>query len=223
MTRSGQRPDSSYLEVVSPHESSLDRLRSIAGPSLGTGAKSFDGVPNELAAWLSVSNGFYVFESALHVYPSEPAAMGTMTAQMWNDPNLWRSGYGSMAEEMFFFAEDVFGGQFAMRNGEVLTLDPETGATETLASSLAEWAECVLDDFEFLTGYPLAHAWQERHGPLAVNERLVPKQLFVLGGEYSVDNLYALDAVEGMRLRADVAMQLADLPDGTSVTLKIIE
>lgn len=80
-----------------------------------------------------------------------------------------------------------------------------------------------MDDYNRHTGYPFAHEWQSRYGVLAENTRLTPKIPFVLGGEFSIDNLYMLDSVKSMRLRADLALQLLNLPDGASVRYKIVE
>jgi hypothetical protein len=97
--------------------------------------------------------------------------------------------------------------------------NPETGNIEVVATSLEGWAERILADYTVETGWPLAHEWQRRYGPLPVQERLIPKIPFVLGGAYDTDNLYAIDAVKGMRFRADIARQIRDLPDGTQVKL----
>lgn len=44
---------------------------------------------------------------------------------------------------------------------------------------------------------------------------------FVMGGDFSLDNLYVADAVEGMRLRADIADKIKNLPDGTQVKFSL--
>jgi hypothetical protein len=136
---------------------------------------------------------------------------------------LWRDAYGGMADGLFFFAEDVFGTQFAVREGEIVTFDPETAAVAHVAESIEQWASLLLDDYEFLTGYPVAAEWQALHGRLPARTRLVPKKPFVVGGDYVVGNLYALDAVEGMRFCASLAVQIRDLPDGTKVRFTIRE
>lgn len=201
----------------------LERLLSVAGPSLGPAVSGVAGVVSDLSDLLTRSNGFFAFESALHVLPSGPAPIGTMSVQLWNDADLWRGSYGGAAEDLLFFAEDIFGGQFALSAAGVVSFDPETGDVEQLANDLEGWADRILADYELLTGFPLAHAWQLSHGQLPVTKRLLPKRPFVLGGEFVVENLYALDAVEGMRLRAELATQLRNLPDGASVTFKIVE
>lgn len=80
-----------------------------------------------------------------------------------------------------FFAEDVFGGRFCIKNSKVYTFDPETGSLEYLADDIESWAQILLSDYEVLTGYPLAHQWQKQNGQLAAGKRLLPKVPFVLG------------------------------------------
>ena len=177
-------------------------------------------LPAPLASLLSMCNGFYVFESALHVFPS--AATSTERAVTeWNAPGVWRDAYLDLESSWWFFAEDIFGGQFALGDG-VCTFDPETGAMSPIADDIEGWAGAVLDGYDVMTGFPLAHEWQVRNGSLRPGRRLVPKVPFVLGGEFSVDNLYDGDSVEAMRYRGQLASQIRDLPDGATVTLRIV-
>lgn len=173
----------------------------------------------ELHNLLRVKNGFFVFESALHVFPTE----GVQALSEWNSPTLWRGDYGEFAEAGLFFAEDIFGGQFCMRGEGVHSFDPETGESEWMAGSIEAWARLVLEDFEFLTGHSMAHEWQVAHGPLPEGHRLRPNLPFVLGGNFDVANLSAVDAAVGMRQRAGLAVQIRDLPDGTKVELEVVE
>ncbi len=57
---------------------------------------------------------------------------------------------------------------------------------------------------------------------VAVGKRLLPKVPFILGGKFTVDNLYLLDSITGMKLRGDLARQIKNSPDGTKVTFKIV-
>lgn len=167
-------------------------------------------------------NGFYALESALHVFPSHssPQEIGL---DSWNEKTLWRSNYKGMADGCLFFAEDVFGGQFCIKDGKVYIFDPETGASDYLADNIEGWANAIISDYEMLTGYPLAHQWQKQYGQLSAKKRLLPKIPFVAGGEFVADNLYLADAVEGMKLRADIANQIKDLPDGSQIKFNIID
>lgn len=173
----------------------------------------------ELYQWLSERNGFFAFESALHVFP-----LGTgrgMDLETWNTTSLWRSAYGDMAEGLLFFAEDTFGHPFAIRGGDIVSFDPESGKAEALSPDLEGWAERILDDYEILTGYPLLHEWQERNGPIPLDHRLAPRIPFVAGGDFSLKNLYLAPSVDLMRFRASLAQQIKDLPDGTPIRLKV--
>jgi hypothetical protein len=51
----------------------------------------------------------------------------------------------------------------------------------------------------------------------------MPKIPFILGGQYTFDNLYAGSPLEGMTFKGDLAMQIRDLPDGTKIRLRVID
>lgn len=204
----------------------VSELLALASAPLGAehadAAIALDGpLGSDLRAMLRRANGFYAFESALHVFPS--GATGMVGLEVWNASELWRSEYDGLADDLVFFAEDVFGGQFVLSPEGVGTFDPETGDVALLAEDLQGWAAVVLDDRDVLTGYPLAHEWQAQHGALPSGQRLLPRVPFVLGGDFAVSNLYCAGAVDGMRTRANLATQLRDLPDGATVTYRIIE
>jgi hypothetical protein len=176
----------------------------------------------ELLRLLGLKNGFFAFESALHVFPAGRATAGYDLAD-WNDEGAWRQHYGSLAQGLLFFAEDVFGVQFALNGGQVCRFDPETARAMVVSGTVEEWAQHVLANIEVETGYPLAHSWQTVHGSLRPTERLVPKTPFALGGEFTLDNLRAVDAVHGMRFRGDIARQLHSLPPGAQVQFRVVD
>ncbi|MFY3152456.1 SMI1/KNR4 family protein [Achromobacter xylosoxidans] len=207
---------------------SLDKLLSNASSSLSEHEPEMLGQTRRLAGTLADQllgmlcqrNGFYALESALHVFPTH-SSQNEIGISDWNESALWRSGYKDLADGCLFFAEDVFGGQFCIKDSKVYTFDPETGALEYLADDIENWVKILLSDYEVLTGYPLAHQWQKQNGQLPAGKRLLPKVPFVLGGEFVLDNLYLADAVEGMRFRADIASQIKELPDGAQIRLNI--
>ena len=171
---------------------------------------------------LRACDGFYAFESALHVFPSTTTASELGVAE-WNAPQCWRETFDALTGDLCCFAEDVFGVQFTIGlDGVVGALDPEIGVVKHVADDIEAWAQRVLDDYSVLTGWPLAHEWQIANGPLRAGRRLIPKVPFVLGGDFSIENLYDADAVSAMRYRGELAAQMRDLPDGSSVTLRII-
>ena len=176
----------------------------------------------QLAELLIKRNGFYALDGALHVFHSG-CPMSQPDIEKWNLGDSWKACYEGAADGYLFFAEDILGEQFALGKDRVHRFDPETAGVEEVAENLEGWASRILERYEYETGYPLARDWKEENGVLPPGERLLPKIPFILGGAYHLSNLYALDAVKGMKFRGDMWRQLRDLPPCTKVTLKITE
>jgi hypothetical protein len=97
----------------------------------------------------------------------------------------------------------------------------ETGQTVYMAASIDKWAELILSNSRFETGWPFLHDWQDKHGTVSPGKRLMPCTPFFLGGEYSLSNLWDGNAVEGMQFKADLAIQTRNLPPGSKVKLHV--
>jgi hypothetical protein len=169
-----------------------------------------------LVPLLSRKNGFYAFESSLHVYSLRPAAE-RMGVEFWNDNDLWVGDYGGLANGVTFFAEDAFGVQFCVREDGVHSFDPERAAFSFLADDMEGWAELILQDCNALTGYPIAHDWQVRNGAIPRGQRLMPIKPFVLGGSFTAENLVAIEAQVLMKRMAKLALKIKGMPDGATI------
>ena len=180
---------------------------------------------SELFQFLSSKNGFYCFEQALHVFPSKSDVTGTMTLEDWNSETLWRTAYDGLTSGLLFFAEDIFGDQFCLSREAigVFRFHSESAELDFLTDSIRNWAELLLSNYEIETGWTIAHKWQMQNGQLEFGQRLQPKIPFVYGGEYTMENLWAGDAVKGMLFKGDLALKIKDLPDGTQVRLHVKE
>jgi hypothetical protein len=187
-------------------------------PSSGTLLDAFSQGP-ELLRMLQHRNGFYAFESALHVFPLTSDTSAEINLEQWNSQTLWRCEYEDLAEDLLFFAEDVFQDQFCLSYEGIVRFQSETGERTHLTDSIEDWAGLILSDYRNQSRWPLLHQWQELNGPLLLGQRLMPKTPFFLGGKYELGNFWAGDAVEGMRLNADIAMQTRNLPNGAQVRL----
>lgn len=172
----------------------------------------------ELRQLLRIKNGCYGFVSALHIFPWQ-ATENEPGIQQWNQPEMWIDAFQGMASDALFFAEDIFGVQFCLREDGVYSFEPETGEFSWLAATIEHWSALILEDYSVLTGYPLALDWQDRHGALPAGCRLVPKMPFIAGGEFVPENLQAVRSEAGMRSRAQVALQIRHLPDGSQLSL----
>lgn len=205
------------LSIASPPLAPVYDSASLSDDLLRTSTRK-----GELLSLLAQKNGFYAFENALHVLPYWPAQSiqgRVMDIQAWNEPALWRGWYQGLLDGLIFFAEDAFGCQFGIRGEEIVSFDPESGEIEAVATSLNDWAGQLLLNYKTVTGQPVARAWQLVNGEIPQGKRLLPKIPFILGGQFDEENLIAADAVEGMRYRAELWLQLRDLPDGAQIRL----
>jgi hypothetical protein len=175
-------------------------------------------IGDELASLLILRDGFYSHESALLVRPFQHAGEPLGIVE-WNDRHRWSDYPGT--DNLFFFSEDVFGHPFALSKDGIVTLDLETGDVERVAESLEAWAALINDDANLWTGWTLAHDWQERFGAIPVGQRLVPKQPFVLGGEYTIDNLIRASDEDGLSARARLATQIRTSPVGSEILYEL--
>ena len=124
---------------------------------------------------------------------------------------------------MLFFAEDVFGRQFAIGPSDISCFDLATGVSRTVGRDLEEWADWVLEDYRTITGYPLAHEWQLRRGKLQFGRRLAPVIPFAAGGDYTVENLVELDALEAFCISSSFRRATKDLAPGDRARILLPE
>jgi hypothetical protein len=201
---------------------SIAQLFEIGGGPLGPSVK-FNGQNGLIRSYLdlmSEKNGFYAFESALLVRPAF-IKEGTITdSKNWNNIDLWKKAYQSLQPDAFFFAEDIFGNQFGVKNESIIRFEAETGEVEFFANSIEDWAGMILKNFNLHTGYPIAKAWQAKYGPLKTGMRLILKQPMVLGGNIEIDNMVCWVDVKGMRARGPLAEQIKDVQDGEQIVFK---
>jgi hypothetical protein len=188
------------------------------GPSLRPAPVAAQ-IPEPLKPMLMQKNGFYAFGPALFVRPWGADVRGNCL--WWNATSTWRNEFGGEGDDLLFFAEDIFGFQFAIHPNGFYQFDPETADREYMGKDVYEWAETLMGDLEFFTGAPIAERWQELNGALPAGKRLAPPVPFAFGGEFEAEQLGAITDVELMRFRGDIYMQTKDLPDGARVEFDV--
>ena len=198
----------------------LQQLINIASNPLGRDVTSLQAstIPTPVHEILLKKNGFYAFESALLIRPTQIHG-SPMSLEDWNRHETWIECFDNIPP-IFFFAENIFGEQFGWFDGRILRFDPETSEISDFCETIREWASMILEDYDYLTGYSLAREWQEIHGPLRHGRRLVPYTPFVLGGGFDVSNLKEVDECEAIRIRAGLASKIRDLPDGSKISIE---
>lgn len=173
----------------------------------------------ELDCILKRKNGFVTFESSLHLF-STGNTQKSRGLSFWNDDKGWKSYY-KFNETLLFFAQDVFASQFAISDSGIVRLNPETGKLSYHSESLEQWASKILADYSYETGWKIASEWQKKNGiSLNTDFRLLPKKPFVLGGEYAIDNLVAIDPLSAMEKLGLLYSQIKNIPNGEKIVIK---
>lgn len=168
---------------------------------------------------LKLKNGFVAFESALYLLPTHDslASKGLIS---WNDKNGWKSFY-QFDNQLLFFAQDVFASQYAISKDNIIKLNPESGEVEFHSTSLEMWADKILADYSYETGWEIASEWQKVYGiSLGSKYRLLPKKPFIIGGDYVIDNLVAVDSFTAAMKLGKLYSQIKGIPDGEKIVIK---
>jgi hypothetical protein len=199
----------------------LARARGPLGPEIELDFGLPGGPLRELGALLSAKNGFFLFNGGVSVFRAGERGIGPELLN-WNEAGTWKDTYAGLADEYFCFGQDIFGVQFAIRdNAEVVTFNPETARTNPIGDSLESWAEWLLADPDVHGAADFARAYQDQHGALEVDQRLVPLQFFVGGGGYEFENFAVREAAAAMRIRGPIAQQVHPLPDGATIRINV--
>jgi hypothetical protein len=110
------------------------------------------------------------------------------------------------------------------KRGKYWRISPEELSCEVLARNREELDAFSVDQ-NFRADWSmraLVEQAEERLGPLVPGRKYCFKIPTVFGGEYGGENLATLSLIELIRVSGDLARQIKDLPDGTSVRLKIV-
>lgn len=114
---------------------------------------------------------------------------------------------------------NVFAEPFFNVNGQIIKVSPETGDREEVCSA-NEFDPAFLDDY--WTGASLKKQWEGAHGHLNEGLFLVPSIPFVLGGEFSPDNLSVMSIETAAAYYANIREQIAGVPDGSFIEVEVI-
>lgn len=171
---------------------------------------------------LSSHNGLTAFNGGLRIFGTKPGVLPAL--QDWNAPGGWRSAYKELAKEnLIFFAEDVFGNQFAFENRSVAYFNAETGQTTLFATSFSKWVSTVLDDPADTLQLMLYKSWLNKGERLEPSEHLCPTYPFVVKADPPLHELYRVSSMEDMRYKGNFAYQIKDVPDGAQIKIRVTD
>lgn len=169
--------------------------------------------------FLLTYNGGYYFNNSLHLY-------GLGAVNDWSDlmkmNELINDLYGDIVDVRYFFGEDIFGNLFAQTRDGCIILNIESAAIEQLGNNFHEWVSILLDDSDYLSGRSLTDEMQNNEiEDLSNGFRLCPRYPFVIGGEYTMKNLYLKYYKNNLEYNSAIAHQVINLSDGQEIKLNI--
>lgn len=178
----------------------------------------FEGPIPGLYDLLTKYNGFYAYRKGLHVFGCCKSPRWH-SLESWNDPRGWISEYGDCSRNLYFFAEDTFGDQFAWDGHQIVRFLAETGEREAFASDIESWLEKIVGNADEELGLTVLRNWIKANGPVPEGKHLFPRTPFVAGGATDPSNIVTIDPFENMKFKGYLAGQIANLPDGAQIEL----
>jgi hypothetical protein len=185
-----------------------------SGPSIDD-TEIFVELPKSLTELLLQRNGFIVHSGALHVRGAVVGPTWHSLRHAWRGTEAFSVLYDEVRPSDIPFAQDMVGDQFLLRQDRVLRLIVETGEIEEIADSLRSFWLGVEEDIE---GY-LNLSLQRFIRPGELLFAFPP--FFVKESAQGDSKLKACPADEVIRIHADFARQVRDVPDGGTIEFRI--
>jgi hypothetical protein len=119
---------------------------------------------------------------------------------------------------------NLFGDPFVVdAAGAVYMLDRGGCSTERIAASEQDFWHAIQDDGEGWQLRPLAEGCRRAGKLLADGQCYAFTTPPVLGGEYAVENVWVAPWREWLAFTADLFRQIERVPDGATVSLKVVD
>jgi len=173
-------------------------------------------LPPNLVRILSDTNGFILHDGALHVRGARITPEWHSLREALHGPTAFHTLYESVHTTDIPFAQDQFGDQFMLRDGQVLRLSSEDGDLEPFADSLDDFFGRVAEDIEGFLNAGLGHTMQP-------GQLLLAYPPFVFQESADGVSLKPVRAGEVILFHADLARQIRDIPDGGQIEFKVVD
>jgi hypothetical protein len=176
------------------------------------------GLPTKLAD-LFVTDRLDLLENGFHLRGACLRPEWHSLRYAWQGPDAIHKLFKSVLSTDVPFAEDCLGDQFLIRDERVLHLAAETGELEDLGVTWEGFLDAVNKDVVgFLSLQPL-QAFEKQGGKLRPGELLSVYPPFVAEGDSR--SYRAVPSIDGRRFLADLAVQLASIPDGQMIQFEV--
>ncbi|QPB41637.1 hypothetical protein [Rodentibacter haemolyticus] len=162
----------------------------------------------------SYKNGFVAFEGCLRILP---------LVDIENERTIysWNKFLNFETKEYIFFGDNVLGDGFCTYKNLFYKYDFESGDLEFMGNTLEDFSKELIINYNYYTGYSIAKQWMETQSVVSFNDVLMPKIPFILGGEYSINNLYMSNIYESIQLKQYIYNKTKESEDGEKIKLTL--
>jgi hypothetical protein len=174
-------------------------------------------LPEELGEIIEPTGGFILHNGAIHFRGCTFEPGWNSLRPIYHGNHSLKTLYPAVDVDDVPFAQDQLGDQYLLRGVEVMHLDAETGEVKRFARCLTEFMDGIQADIEDYLNVSLSHRLLpgqglHAHPPFCVKESA--------GGASS---LRAVPITELIHFHADLARQIADVPDGGKMQFQIVD
>lgn len=190
------------------------------GPQIEDQA-TFDRLPADYQALLAQMNGFIKFGGGLHVRGASLQPDWHSLRQVWTGEHALHRLFPQLQIDDVPFGQDALGDQYVLRNEVVYYLRAETGALASLQCGLFDFlAAAEADPVKYLMLEPLL-SFQEQGKHLEPGQLLSAYPPFCTKESGQGVHLAAIPTLERISFLAHFAAQIAEVPAGQQIRIKI--
>lgn len=190
------------------------------GPELGT-PELLERLPVGLRSLLEQTNGFILFDGALHVRGACDCPTSHSLSAAWCGEAAFHRLYPAVQAHWIPFAEDCVGDQFFIVDGTIRRLEAETGEVHETKMTLRQFLEAVeADPMKTLQAEPLLQ-FREENGDLPQGHLILAYPPFCTEEARDGVSLAAIAAPEVHSFHANFARQLPSV--GSKIFVKVVE
>ena len=127
-------------------------------------------------------------------------------------------------KDTFAFGEYLFGNQFVFEDGNINLFFIESANKEHITNgTFADFLDKVLGNADYFSGYSLVENFDDTHIEILYKgNRMSPLKPFVLGGDFTLENLFINKYADNLELNCNLAKQIYNLPDGQPIEINLL-
>lgn len=180
-----------------------------------------EAIPLELSAVLTDVNGFIAFDGAFHVRGITAEPLWHSLGAAWKGKRALHRLFPVLSPNDVPFGQDALGDQFIFRDNYIYRLEAETGELHATGMDIQDFLRALIDTPEDQLPLGFVRRFQNEGGVLLPGQLLSVYPPLCTKESASGVSLRAISVIERVEFLAHFAEQIADLPDGSRVEVRV--